>query len=364
MAGGNWGQREASILLGRRLSQITWMRTFQFQQYLEQYLRETGVVRHMRGDMAQAVLSQGLIEQWAEGQSFIPSPSAAAALRSAVAVMTEDRLAPPLRRGDLPCHTGLLSLPGDLYGMSEIDGAWVKRGVSAVSWGPCQVDATTPGVLVSSWTHRDAHQDEVLMRHKGSVEQVRAVAQDAAQGVREVRSRIAQDTESDPEELQALDSLATERLQVARRMERQVESSQGHIPDFLLNSMDPVPLGKPYMLGQSKEEPQGDRHSETVSFDRVDPEADTLSVRLVHALWGLLSAGILHPFSLELLPKTEKKYAKKDLNHEVIGLDLALDVGDDSLVTVTRQRIETPTMKGSGRMTKWGADPFIGGKVK
>lgn len=364
MATGNWEQRQASVLLGRRSSQVTWMRTFQFQQYLEDYLRETGIVRHMRGETAQAALSQGLISQWAEGLNFIASPSAGAALRSAVATMSEDRLGPPLRRGDIPSSTGIISLPGDLYGMSQVNGSWVKRGISVVSWGPCEVDASTSGVLVSSWTHKDAQQDESLLRHKGNVEQVRAVARDAAEASREIRSQIAQDTETDPEELRMLDDMATERLEGARRLEREVEGSQGHIPDFMLNSMDPVPLGKAYMLRPEEGDQQGDRQSETVPFDHVDPEGDTLPVRLAYALWGLLGAGILQASPVKLLPKTEKKFAKKSLNHHVTGLDLAMNVGDDSLVTIIRERIKSPALRGDQRFSKWSAEPFIGGKVK
>lgn len=361
---GTWGAQQATSLLGKRSSQVTWMRTFQFQAFMEEYLLESRIKDHMRGETAQAILSQALISQWSDGKIFVLSAAAAAAVRSAAATMLGDSVAPPLRAENIPCPTALVAFPTDMYSLGHDDSnVPLMRGVSAMSWSPCYVAPGVEGSLVASWTHRDSSDDDMLIRHRDQGRIAEEVARETAEAARNVRAQIARDTASDAEELRRLDEAVSQELRQARSRQRRASQAVQSVPEFVLEGMAPVPIGLPFKMDGRASEAGRDRQTCTVPVGEPDPDAATFPVRLLHGLCGLMRAELLVVSAVSLPPNTKKRYAKRGLPHDVLGVDVAFDSGGSSVVTVTKERVETPTMKGASRLVRWSVEPFLGGKV-
>lgn len=352
-----WEKDQASLLLNRRLSQVTWMRNPMFDDYLAGYLNDSGIDAHMRGENARAVLGDAFLTQWTQGKNFVLSYRALAAIRSAAETLALEPHSPALTPDVIPAPAGLITFPRDIYALGHHDpDNDVRIATSALSWSPCYVTETIPGVLVTSWAHRDAPDDDVLQ----SVRRQRSVTSDftaqAVDDARRLRGVIAEDTALDLAERQRMDDLATQRLRRARQAEKTARPAQ--LPDYVLGGIHPVPMGFPYALAlDGPTLPASDTITRTTTLSHLDSDARTFPVRLLLATWGLMARGILQVSEVALPKAALARHQKRSLPYQVLSLDLASETSGQSLVTVRRNRADRLTE------TDWEVLPLEGGRV-
>lgn len=353
-----WEKDQASLLLNRRLAQVTWMRNPVFDGYLADYLNDSGIGAHMRGESARAVLREAFLTQWTQGKNFVLSYRALAAIRSAAETLAVERHSPALTPDVIPAPAGLLIFPRDIYaqGHSDERAEDVRIATSALSWSPCYVTERVPGVLATSWAHRDAPDDDVLQavrRQRSATSEFTAQAVDDA---RRLRGVIANDMTLDLAERQKMDDLATQRLRRARQAEKTSRPTQ--LPDYVLGGMHPVPMGLPYGLAlDAPVLPTVEPITRTIPLSHLDDDARTFPVRLLLATWGLMAAGILRVSAVGLPKAALARHQKRSLPYEVLSLDLAPETERQSLVTVRRTRADMLAE------TAWDVLPVEGGRV-
>lgn len=316
-----WLHQEATRLLRDRSSQMGWMRSFEYTTHLEQYLADTGIKTHMRGEEAQAVLHQSLLAQWGDGDKFILTPNGLRVLMAAAAAMQNDVL-PPIQGTDLVGpNEGLVLFPEPVRAAST--GGDV-RGVAAVSWAPCLVDGRTPGVLVCTWTHRSDANDEALTRGRKERDQAIEFARDHLDYLTRVDTVLASDTETNPDEVADLQTVSDQERRKARRALRAAEKPL-RLPDYLLTSLQVVPFGKEYLSAASVEE--ADRSPIAVvdaTTLQTDGKFESFGVRFAVAMWGLAKANLLTGAPADLTARDIRRFNKRGTQYiGVIGLDAA-----------------------------------------
>lgn len=357
VTGEAWEKDQASLLLNRRLAQVTWMRTPLFDDYLANYLSDSGIGVHMRGASARTVLRDAFLTQWVQGKNFVLSYRALAAVRSAAETLTLERHTPALSADVIPAPAGLIVFPRDIYGQgTSDDGNPVSIATSAISWSPCYVTANIPGVLATSWAHRDAPDDDVLHAVRRQRVASSEFTAQAVEDARRLRGVIADDASLSLAERQKMDDLATQRLRRARQAEK--TTMPIHLPDYVLGGMHPVPLNLPYRLSTDAPVlPKNEPVTRTTPLSHLDSEAHTFPVRLLLATWGLMQAGLLQVSEVTLPKAALARHQKRSLPYEVLSLDLAPETGAQSLVTVRRDRADMLAE------TNWAVLPHEGGRV-
>lgn len=296
-ASSSWAQRAAIQLVTHRAQQLEWMRSFDFQQYLEGWIGASPVRNHLRGETAQADISQGLITQWQEGLNLVVSPAAAAAMFSAADAL-RGAVMPAMDPTDLPTQVGAMLLPRTLYATGGFD---TRVGFSALSWSPCGIGPDRLGVFVTTWTHRDAEEDTMIRQRRWQT------------------------------------------------VSNQAPLGQPPTPHYLLRSMDPMVFGQDYGLGE-RPTPLPDYHrmeaEGTMSLSQTDGDPDTFAMRLIYSAWELMRQGQITLTAVSLPPRSRQLFAQEPYDFPVVGLDVAEHLQSSVLTARRRQIVEA----GSNRV--------------
>lgn len=349
MTSENWARVASALLLPRRSAQVMWMRTPSFVDYLADFLTRHEAGQHVTGEDAIISLAQTLTEPWVEGDRYVLSMSATAALFSGARTLAADVL-PPVHPDDLPSPSGLVMLPKSLPGLSMRGD---RVAVSAISWGPCYAAPGTPGVFLATWTHKDADDDDHLRAQRTSQGLFREKAKQTMAENRVLLQTLDNDHETPAEEKAHLRELVARR-QASARSALQVASRPAPGGDYVLLDLQPVPLMTEYhgKVGNGRH-----AHEEaTTAMDAADPDASSLVTRLPYVLWGMLAGGVMRRDPIALMPKVERKFSKRSLPYSVDAVSLADPAIRGNLVTVARTRVRDGESKTVRNQFQWTAE--------
>lgn len=352
-----WAPSAAAALLAQRSSQVTWMRTPYFLDYLKDYLARNDAGQFITQEEGRKSLAQGLVAQWESGERYVLSTPAAAALFSAAATL-ENEVLPPTLPDDLPSEAGLVVLPRTVYGTSM---RGERVGVSAFSWGPCYAAPGVPGTFLATWTHRDAEDDSRLRALRTARDSMKQVAQQVEKEADYLTRTLDQDEETPEGEREALRELV-------RRRKREAVATQESIArprysgDYELLDMQPIPFLHEFRVKPASE--RGLHEEKTTPLDWVDPDSSTLVSRLPFALWSLIEQGLLPTSPVALTPKVERKYGKKRLPHSVTAVGPPEGLESDSLITASRVRVVRDEGISVRDRFQWSLSTALGGRVR
>lgn len=290
----SWAQQLSIQLVSRRADQLEWLRSFEFQQYLERWIHNSTVRHHLRGETAQADLSQGLISQWQDGLNAVVSMPAATAMYCAAEAL-RGAVMPALSPEDLPTQSGLILMPTTIYAQ---DRAGSRVGVSALSWSPCGIAPDRLGVLVCAWTHYGAEDDSTVQRRRW----------------------------------QALSTGAPA-----------VESSNPH---YLLLSVDPMVFDQDYELGPGPgvmPERRREVAEATTSLGHIDQDPGSLVMRLIYGAWDLLRQEVLTVGAVPLPPRAGRLYSQQHQEFPVVGVDVPRHLRSPVLTATRYRTTDAPT---------------------
>lgn len=352
-----WASAAAAALLAQRSSQVTWMRTPYFLDYLKDYLAHNDAGQFITQEEDRKSLARGLTAQWESGERYVLSIPAAAALFSAASTLGEEVL-PPILPDDLPSESGLVLFPRTVYGTSM---RGEKVGVTAFSWGPCYAAPGVPGTFLTTWTHRDAEDDSRLRALRTARSAMKQMAEQMVEEADYLARTIEGDSDTPEDERAALHELVRRRKREAIATKEKAEQPR-YDGEFELLDMQPIPFLHEYRVKPGSEHQL--REEKTTPLDSVDPDSSTLVSRLPFALWGLVKQGLLPLSPVPLTPRVEKKYGKKRLPHHVTAVEVPEGMSADDLITASRVRVVREDGISVRDGFQWGLSSAIGGRVR
>lgn len=228
----NWASGPVRGAFARRERQAAWLNTADFRAYSEHWLIQHGITGGgINIDAFPAVLSR----HW-NSPSFVLSPTATAATFSAAATLNNQAAPPfPMLQGIM--DGGVAVLASTLWSR---DAHGQDSATSAVSWGPCFLNGGGgTGVVIVSWAHMSEGRDA------------------------EVRDIVSN--------------------------ERQW-TTEGPLPEYIPKYVTVVPHthGRQFGVGARTHE-----CDETSALGALDPEAASLSERLLRPLAAMVRDGAL-----------------------------------------------------------------------
>lgn len=270
-----WARHPAMATLPKVAQQRQWLQSEDFTRYGIDWARGVGMGGPESVGTTDAGLLRSLAQQWFHPLTLL-SPSAAAALRSASASLSDEVL-PPVFPYDIP-EDGTAFLPSTLHGNTTHGNAF---GVSVISWTHCYI-GDAPGVFITAW--------------------------------------VSDDFRADPD--------------IAELRRHHAAMGGGVRPRFLLKHAEPLLCGTEATYGKTVRNPH---REETAAVGDPDPDPSSLTHRLVYALWSMLASGSLVASPpVTLPPRTAQLYQ----GDQVHALTVAGVRTDESLLTVRKDRVE------------------------
>lgn len=351
-----WAQSQASALLSRRATQVTWMHTPSFVHHVATVMRRKGVTGEDSREEQYLIdnVARYLTDHWASAERrMVLSRPALASIYSAAASLRGETL-PPMLPHDLPTPRGLVLLPRPVRALFEDQ----ELPFSALSWGPCYAAPGVPGVLLAAWTSRA---DDV----NGSIDVLLRSSTETAKKHEALAEGLRYAAQQDEEE-----HVKDRMLRAARQHDRSAADarsrpSQEWTGDYFLREITPLPFGYEFRASEEEQGNHRERDQQTVSPGSPDPYGKGLTTRLLYTLWGLMEQGLLTSDLVALRPKVERKYSKKKMPYAVHAIQAppALPSTED-LVTVSRVRAVDEQTPGMAReQFRWDLITPLGGRV-